>query len=65
MRTPRVERGVLFFGDGLDTCFLMVGPTAERAPQRIGANPAPNAVNIRVVRLFTPRLTSGKSPTGL
>ena len=42
-------------------------PTAAaallRSPYRIGANPAPNAVKIRVVIDFSPRFTSGKSPT--
>jgi hypothetical protein len=31
---------------------------------RIGANPAPNAINIRVYSHFGPIATSGKSPTG-
>src|SRR5690606_34310178 len=36
----------------------------NQPPYRIGASPAPNAVNSRVGRPFSARLTSGKSPTG-
>ena len=40
------------------------GPVRSGRRYRIGASPAPNAVKIRVVRLFRPIATSGKSPTG-
>ena len=40
-----------------------MGSTAT-APYSTGANPAPNAVKIRVIRVLKPTLTSGKSPTG-
>ena len=50
-------------GDSLAGIFLQAFP-AVAAHYSTGANPAPNAVKIRVIRVLKPTLTSGKSPTG-